>query len=635
MLNHKRFFKRALAVASTMALAFGLIPLSYSMAEPEPMEYVNEFSSLESLNDFQILYQADPNVAPAILEEEASVHWTWDAEAGMVRRKEALAPGVSTAILTLKDYTFKNFEATIKYRDGTANWGWVVLCFRHNAPGTYFSQDGMGAYIDVAGQAWGSGEGGWYLGSTERVPGYVQGQDMTMTVRVVGQKFQLFYGEDTTAAPYIEHDLNEYAADDGYLSIMSAGNDSAIDYLRVKRLDDAGNVIPLTQKVTGVDPLQTRVVATGTEKSAAIGQLPKTVQAVDALGVRKTCGVTWESADYNGDAAGTYTFTGTLQPGKASPNPDDVKATVQVEVSDTAEPLDQVETWYFDTMDVFEDFTPYWFANTADAALVSVKEHPDTHWTVANGYAQRKRHFAALANSSILTLGTQLKDFEATLTYVDDSISWGWTVMGYREAAPGKHFQYSGAGAYFDTAGQAFFRAPLAEGGITDYGAAGEKIPDYVKGQEMTVTVRVIGDKMDLFYGADTSGEPFYTQTKEDLPESGYFSLEAVGGDSILKKLTIKRYDVAQSVAAVTPIGVENGTSLEGALALLPGTVDVTDDNGDTHACVVTWSCADYDGSTEGSYTFSGSLTMPNKYLSNPQNLQAQVQVAVPHGRAS
>ena len=81
-------------------------------------------------------------------------------------------------------------------------------------------------------------------------------------------------------------------------------------------------------------------------------------------------------------------------------------------------------------------------------------------------------------------------------------------------------------------------------------------------------------------------------------------------------------------VSAILDINVANGTAL-GAL-VLPATVGVTLSDGTTTDLAVTWDdgTPDYNGSTAGTYAFSGTLTLPSG-VTNPDNLTALVNVIV------
>lgn len=87
----------------------------------------------------------------------------------------------------------------------------------------------------------------------------------------------------------------------------------------------------------------TEVVKPGSisvNKGTVFGQLnlPAAVSATLSTGASKDFGVVWSSAGYNGNAAGTYTLTGTLTMMDGITNPEGLKASVDVTVKDVSKP---------------------------------------------------------------------------------------------------------------------------------------------------------------------------------------------------------------------------------------------------------------------------------------------------------
>ena len=82
------------------------------------------------------------------------------------------------------------------------------------------------------------------------------------------------------------------------------------------------------------------------------------------------------------------------------------------------------------------------------------------------------------------------------------------------------------------------------------------------------------------------------------------------------------------SVVAIVDIAKSNGTQLAGVS--LPATVTANLDDGSTASVVVTWDTGTptYDGDTNGTYTFSGTLT-PTTGIINPNNVKATVDVVI------
>jgi uncharacterized repeat protein (TIGR02543 family) len=85
---------------------------------------------------------------------------------------------------------------------------------------------------------------------------------------------------------------------------------------------------------------------------------------------------------------------------------------------------------------------------------------------------------------------------------------------------------------------------------------------------------------------------------------------------------------IVSSVAPISDISVANGTALSSVG--LPSTAGVTLSDATTPDYAVTWDGGSpaYDGSTAGSYTFTGTLTLPAG-VTNPNDLTASVKVDV------
>lgn len=70
-------------------------------------------------------------------------------------------------------------------------------------------------------------------------------------------------------------------------------------------------------------------------------------------------------------------------------------------------------------------------------------------------------------------------------------------------------------------------------------------------------------------------------------------------------------FTAERTVAAVDPVTVDHGTSEAEALAALPATVVVRDEDGADHELPVAWSLAGYDGARAGDYAATGELQRP------------------------
>lgn len=85
--------------------------------------------------------------------------------------------------------------------------------------------------------------------------------------------------------------------------------------------------------------------------------------------------------------------------------------------------------------------------------------------------------------------------------------------------------------------------------------------------------------------------------------------------------LKIKELFTADTVTAVAPIEVATGTAMDDLD--LPDTVKVTLDDGQQVDFPVTWSCDTYDADKAGSYTFAGTLTVPEELEGRLLNAEA------------
>lgn len=91
--------------------------------------------------------------------------------------------------------------------------------------------------------------------------------------------------------------------------------------------------------------------------------------------------------------------------------------------------------------------------------------------------------------------------------------------------------------------------------------------------------------------------------------------------------------NVVKAIQAVDPVTVPNGTSETDAIAKLPTTVTVEDENRNTYALPVTWTINSYDGTTAGDYTATATVTLPDSLLNpNAVNLTVTTTVTVEAG---
>ena len=88
---------------------------------------------------------------------------------------------------------------------------------------------------------------------------------------------------------------------------------------------------------------------------------------------------------------------------------------------------------------------------------------------------------------------------------------------------------------------------------------------------------------------------------------------------------------IVTAAHSIADVAVDNGTSLGDAEAALPATVGITLSNGDSATADVTWNpgSPSYDGGTQGSYPFVGTLSGLPDGVTNPSGVTAAVTVDV------
>ena len=116
--------------------------------------------------------------------------------------------------------------------------------------------------------------------------------------------------------------------------------------------------------------------------------------------------------------------------------------------------------------------------------------------------------------------------------------------------------------------------------------------------------------------------------TWEDALDDGYLKWAVTGdrvlfGDEAPVERTVEEVELLQR--QTVPFGTAKSE------LTLPETVRVTLSDGKTVSLPVTWTCARYDGSNPGIYTFAGTLTLRDG-ITNPQGLLAYVEVKVEEG---
>ena len=82
------------------------------------------------------------------------------------------------------------------------------------------------------------------------------------------------------------------------------------------------------------------------------------------------------------------------------------------------------------------------------------------------------------------------------------------------------------------------------------------------------------------------------------------------------------------AVLGVTSVNVTYGTISSDAILLLDPSVVVTEESGLTGTAIISWVIASYDSTSEGAYTATGTLTLPNSWTGSPLTVNATVIVS-------
>lgn len=229
-------------------------------------KYVNDFNSVDNLKDFDAYWVPDMGVSD---KETTDKHWKIQ-DGSVVRINDINTQGATKnmSVLSLKNYVFMNFEATYKFKQGSnpsVNWGWCVFSFRQNTPGSYFVEDGAGAFLGVDGVSylWGASVGGPYKSTP--IAGYAPSTAFDdIKIRVVGKSFTMYVNGNKT----FEQTLDSKSLVEGYVSFTSVGTDCKIDQFTITNLDDKGNVIPLFNENAPTSSISTTPSATTTSSTA-------------------------------------------------------------------------------------------------------------------------------------------------------------------------------------------------------------------------------------------------------------------------------------------------------------------------------------------------------------------------------
>ncbi|MBN2980357.1 Ig-like domain-containing protein [Cohnella algarum] len=361
------------------------------------------------------------------------------------------------------------------------------------------------------------------------------------------------------------------------------------------------NVIVGAAPVESVSGLANIPVANGTELSS-VG-LPTEVEVTLSNGDTANADVTWDggSPAYNGNVAGTYAFTGTLTLPEGVSNPDGLTAKVNVVVG--AAPVESVS-----------GLANIPVANGTELGSVGLPTEVEV--TLSNGDT---------ANADVTwdggspayngnVAGTYA--FTGTLTLpegVSNPNGLKAKVNVIVDAAPMESVE-------------GLADIPVANG--TELGSVG--LPTEVEvtlSNGDTANADVTWDGGSPAYNGNVAGTYAFTGTLT-LPE----------GVSNPNGLTAK-VNVIVDAAPVVPITVAGvmqpsvitvvyGTSL--AEVDLPAQVEVALSNDTVAMADVAWDTGNpsYDGNTPGTYTFTGTLTLPEG-VTNPDDFKASVEVVV------
>ncbi|OPJ58530.1 Ig-like domain-containing protein [Clostridium chromiireducens] len=353
--------------------------------------------------------------------------------------------------------------------------------------------------------------------------------------------------------------------------------------------------------VTNVETINDISVANGTELNAA--GLPNSVNVTLNDGTITSASISWDlaSANYDKNAAGTYTFNGTiiLPTGVTNPNGLNANVTIKVEAP------------------VVEDKT-----------VTNVETINDI--TVANG---TELNAAGLPNSVNVTLN------DGTITSA--SVLWDLSSANYDKNTAGT---YTFNGTLILPTGvtnpnnltttvkvnvenktisdvQVLDDISVANG--TELNAVA--LPNTVNitlSDNTIVTADVTWDLAGANYDKNTAGT--YTLTGTITLPNG-----VTNPGNIKASVNVKVEEkTLNSVEALNDISVANGTELN-AVAL-PNTVNITLSDTTIVTADVTWDLAgaNYDKNTAGTYALTGTITLPNG-VTNPGNIKASVNVKV------
>ncbi|HEY1006032.1 MAG TPA: Ig-like domain-containing protein, partial [Sphingobacteriaceae bacterium] len=352
----------------------------------------------------------------------------------------------------------------------------------------------------------------------------------------------------------------------------------------------------ILKNVTAVDNLPAISVGYGTSFDAL--DLPAQTGVTYDDGSKGTSQISWTEGSYNGSQEGTYTLYGDLIVADGIGNMSNLKASILVTV--LARPKHIVSVAASDTVTVdygtsFSALQP----KLPSTLTVTFDDNSQQSLPVVWRPAGYDRHAAgAYTLYGDLVLNSGIVNMDSVLAEIAVVVDRQFIVAVNAPSTIEVPF------------GTAFSDLILPEtAGVT-----------YNDGNTGNVTVEWQSGN----YRSDLEG--MYT-----LPGTLVPSGDIDNPDNLQAQINVRvlrRLLDMVSVHEPDTVHVPFGTFFADALSRLPGTVQVTLDNGQTAQVQVTWSEGDYQGNSSGPYVLSGTLTVPEG-LSNSNVLDGKVTVVV------
>lgn len=254
--------KKAIAVFMTAAVLSGAMAMTASAKSTvNGATYTNTFDSMEDLSGWEAYYLADTADSTSV-KEDLSKHWT--VENGKLKRINDVNKAgelKKAAILTYTKTKFTYFELSVKYQKLEGDWPWVVVMFGQQEPGKYFTQSGIGAFVQREGMVtlWGTGSFGGPHQTEENT--YQDTQEHTMKLRVYKQKVTVTIDDTLVQEKTFSNIGKEGKEINGYISLMSINNFATFDDLSITALDENGKPVEggLAEATTTARPTTTTV----------------------------------------------------------------------------------------------------------------------------------------------------------------------------------------------------------------------------------------------------------------------------------------------------------------------------------------------------------------------------------------